>query len=205
MRSRSILAIVLTVVALGSIAAIGGVYRTSAPASGDSGLVVRNLPSGTQTVSGTVTANQGTAAAGSSRWPVVLHDGTNERGTLSTTAIFVTPAVGTLGGCTMTRQEDLAATVVSVKSAAGTVYGLVVENNQGVATFVQVFNVASGSVVLGTTNPTIEVQVAASSSRLVTLPEVGVAFGTAISMAATTTSEGTSGSAAGVDVMICWG
>lgn len=42
--------------------------RSAVPGSDDPGLVTRNIPSGTQTVSGTVTANQGTAGTA---WEVV--------------------------------------------------------------------------------------------------------------------------------------
>lgn len=57
----------------------------AAPVGNEQGLVVRNIPSGTQvisgsvtaTVSGTVTANQGTPASLSSPWPVQLSNGTN--------------------------------------------------------------------------------------------------------------------------------
>jgi len=57
----------------------------AAPVGNEQGLVVRNIPSGTQvisgtvtaTVSGTVTANQGTPASLSNPWPVQLSNGTN--------------------------------------------------------------------------------------------------------------------------------
>lgn len=47
---------------------------TADPVSGDPGLIVRNIPSGTQVVSGTVTADQGAAAAASGAWPVKSTD-----------------------------------------------------------------------------------------------------------------------------------
>ena len=57
----------------------------AAPIGNEQALVVRNIPSGTQVisgsvtaaVSGTVTANQGTPASLSSPWPVQLSNGTN--------------------------------------------------------------------------------------------------------------------------------
>lgn len=49
------------------------VSKNSAPTT-EYGVVVRNIPSGTQTVSGTVTGNQGTAAAAAGAWPVYLVD-----------------------------------------------------------------------------------------------------------------------------------
>jgi hypothetical protein len=56
---------------------------TSAPAGAEQALIVRNIPSGTQTVtgavtaSGTVTANQGTPGTTANRWPIQVTDGTN--------------------------------------------------------------------------------------------------------------------------------
>jgi hypothetical protein len=50
---------------------------TSAPGGTEQALIVRNIPSGTQPVSGTTTANQGTAAASSGAWPAKVTDGTN--------------------------------------------------------------------------------------------------------------------------------
>lgn len=60
----------------GSVAGAADVIN-SAPGGTEYGLVCRNIPSGTQGVSGTVTANQGTAAATAGRWPVQLTDGTD--------------------------------------------------------------------------------------------------------------------------------
>lgn len=60
--------------------------ENAAPGSTDYGLVTRNIPSGTQTVSGTVTANQGTAAAIAGKWPVQVTDGTNTMPTMDAAA-----------------------------------------------------------------------------------------------------------------------
>lgn len=50
---------------------------TTTPTGTEQSLIVRNIPSGTQTVSGTVTANQGTANTIANGWPVKLTDGTD--------------------------------------------------------------------------------------------------------------------------------
>jgi hypothetical protein len=66
----------------------GGLLRApsvlpSAPVGTEEALVTRNIPSGTQPVSGTVTANQGTPGAVGSAWPV---EQTNGAGTVIGTA-----------------------------------------------------------------------------------------------------------------------
>ena len=52
------------------------------PGVAEAGLVVRSIPSGTQVVSGTVVANQGTPAVNANRWPVQLTDGLGNFGAL---------------------------------------------------------------------------------------------------------------------------
>src|SRR5262249_19843122 len=94
---------------------------------------------------------------------------------------------------------DQAATVTAVKGSAGVLYAIQVVNNQGATAFIQIWDVASGSVVVGTTNPDLEFQVAANSDKQLMFYD-GVPFGTAISLASTTTEKGASGSAAGVQV-----
>ena len=62
------------------------------------GLVTRNIPSGTQTVSisgtPTVTANQGTPAAVANAWPIKVTDGTNTASVQPDTSLLATGKVG---------------------------------------------------------------------------------------------------------------
>lgn len=58
----------------------------STPAGTEYALVTRNIPSGTQTISGTVTDNQGTPAALANAWPIKLTDGTNTMPTMDVAA-----------------------------------------------------------------------------------------------------------------------
>jgi hypothetical protein len=94
------------------------------------------------------------------------------------------------------------ATVTAVKSSAGNIYGIQVLNGSAAACFVQIFDVATGSVTLGTTVPDMQVRVAANSYATIPVPAVGIEFGTAISIASTTGASGDTASAAGVDVYI---
>jgi len=83
-------------------------------------------------------------------------------------------------------QASLEGTVVSIKSSAGVLNKLVLTNGQAsLIAFVQVFNIASGSVTLGSSAPAWP-------------------FGTAISIASTTLHDGSVGSAAGVDAYACF-
>jgi hypothetical protein len=67
------------------------------------GLVVRPIPSGTQTVSGTVTANQGTANSANNAWPTKLTDGTN---TVSILANAASDPSGSVKVPTLVAQTD---------------------------------------------------------------------------------------------------
>lgn len=99
--------------------------------------------------------------------------------------------------------RNLAATVQAVKAAAGVVTGVEVVNNQAAATFIQLFDKAAGSVVLGTDTPDLEYQVPANGSINIEIgDDNGTQFNTAISVAATTLEGGSVGSAAGVQAFI---
>ena len=88
--------------------------------------------------------------------------------------------------------------VDGIKSSSARVYSVVVDNsaNGGAASYVKLYNVASGSVTVGTTAPdeVIYVPAGAIVTRLYFTGAVfGVVFGTALSAACVTTA-GTAGS-----------
>jgi hypothetical protein len=85
----------------------------------------------------------------------------------------------------------------SIKASAGVLFGVQIVNNQGAACYVQIFDAAAG-VTLGTDEPVMEFLVPANTQVNVPLPAQGVAFGTGIRVASTTTEMGSTGSAAGV-------
>jgi hypothetical protein len=105
-------------------------------------------------------------------------------------------------GATIFQKESLVGTVVAVKASAGVMYGLQIVSSNGSAAFIQIFDLATGSVTLGTTEPGMQVRVAANTHVSVPIPAVGVEFGTAISIASTTAASGDTGSGAGIDVYI---
>ncbi len=72
-------------------------------------------------------------------------------------------------------------------------------NPNAAQAYVQIFNVASGSVTLGTTVPLLSVPIAATQTGGFALGTVGAQFGTAISMAATTTATGLTANSTALD------
>lgn len=100
---------------------------------------------------------------------------------------------------TLAKFRDLDDTQQSIKAAAGVLFGLQVLNNQAVDAFIQVFNAAAG-VTLGTDEPVLEFRVPGNTQMNVPLPSRGIAFGTGIRVASTTTEMGTTGSDAGVQL-----
>jgi len=87
-------------------------------------------------------------------------------------------------------------TVEGIKASSAKVYSVIVDNSaNGAATYVKLWNVASGSVVLGTTAPDEIIYVPANAvvtQVLYTGASQGKTFGTALSAAAVTTG-GTAG------------
>jgi len=105
-----------------------------------------------------------------------------------------------LGG---TGNALLTNSAVAVKASAGNLYGVEFVNAGASGAYVQVFDVASGSVTLGTTVPKLVYWVpsgGAWDSKFST--ENKVSFATAITMAATTTVTGSSAPATGIQANI---
>jgi len=96
--------------------------------------------------------------------------------------------------------RDLGATVQSVRtSLPATLTGVVIVNNQAAVTFIQMFDLATaGAVTLATTNPDLELSVAANATLVAFLPGGGTKFRNGMQVAATTTEKGLTTSAAGV-------
>lgn len=132
---------------------------------------------------------------------VSVTDGTNTMPTLDVAARagFQVPTGAAASGMSKGKLRDLGS-VQAIKASAGTLYSLHIENNQGAAAWIQIFDLATGSVTLGTTNPDWELLVPANSSKDLIVTNQGVPFGTAISIASTTAEKGNTGSAAGVEI-----
>jgi hypothetical protein len=96
--------------------------------------------------------------------------------------------------------------VDAIKASSAKVYSVIVDNsaNGGAATYVKLFNLASGSVTLGTTAPDEIIYVPAGAvvtKQYFTSAAQGVTFGTALSAAAVTTG-GTAGTTSPVSSVV---
>lgn len=105
-------------------------------------------------------------------------------------AINSPPPLGTTGGITPLKLNALTNTAVAIKASGGQLFMLQCGNTNASEYYVQVYNVAAGSVTVGTTAPTLSIPIAATSTGGFALSLVGLQFGTAISAAWTTTATG---------------
>jgi hypothetical protein len=80
--------------------------------------------------------------------------------------------------------------VTAIKASAGQLGKMLCYNPNATAAYVQIFNIASGSVTLGTSVAVDTVPVPATSTAGFILPLPGENYATAISFAATTTATG---------------
>lgn len=101
----------------------------------------------------------------------------------------VPKASATVGGCDTYFNAALTNTVVSVKASAGNVYQALAYNSGAAYAFIQVFDVASGSVTLGTTTPKYFFPVPNTGVYDTPIP-MPITHSTAISIAATSTATG---------------
>lgn len=102
-------------------------------------------------------------------------------------------------GGTLTFDNAVTTTVQSIKASTGQLYGYHIFNPNSTVCWVQLFNLAAGSVVLGTTVPFKSLGIPALGGA-VTSKTIGAAFDTAISVAVTTTRNGNSACAIALDV-----
>jgi hypothetical protein len=109
--------------------------------------------------------------------------------TANSTPWLVTPTPGTTGGWSVSSQTALTNTKTSVKASAGTLGGYMFYNPNSSVEYIQVWDVASGSVTVGTTAPTYVIPIPATSGANVEFTN-GINHGTAIVIAATTTATG---------------
>lgn len=121
-----------------------------------------------------------------------VYNGTNWERTRSfgtQGAVGVTPTPGTTGGWAVSSQTALTNTKTQVKASAGTVGGYIIHNPNTSAIWIQVWDVANGSITVGTTSPTWTIPIPAGSTANVEFT-CGINHATAINVAATTTATG---------------
>lgn len=133
-------------------------------------------------------------------------DGTND-GDVATANPFpvrVLPVAS--DGCSVFRNVSLGTTAQSVKASAGTVYGIIFSNTATSSRFLKFYNLASGSTTVGTSTPYLTIVLPGNSaddvSGVYSIPQ-GIAFSTAITVAATTgITDGDTGAPSTNDVVV---
>lgn len=106
-----------------------------------------------------------------------------------TTPMPVVSKTSTTGGTSMVR-GSIGATATAIKASIGTLYGLQIFNSNVAQVYAQLFNVAAGSVVLGTTAPIQSIGIPAGAAIVVPYNDQGTAYSTAITIAFTTSPTG---------------
>lgn len=112
-------------------------------------------------------------------------------------ALWVTQTPTTTGGLTIHKTDALVATAVAVKASAGNVYGYHIFNPNTADIYVHIYNIAQGSVTVGTSSRTISMLVPGGGVLDAVFP-MPLGFSTAITVAATTTLTGSSAPSTGL-------
>ena len=120
--------------------------------------------------------------------------------------LIVTPQPHTAGGCAIFRTLDLDETEEDVKTSAGQIYGIFAINTTNAALYLKVYNATAANVTVGTTTPVMTLPVPGNNDTdgagfWLSLP-VGIAFDTAISVAATTAVADNDTGAPGANALI---
>ena len=116
---------------------------------------------------------------------------------ISITPATVTPATSSSSGTT-------ASSLIAVKTSAGTIYGIYLFNGSTTAnTYLQIWNLATGSITIGTTAPLYSFGVPYGGGAYIPFPEP-LALSTAITIAATTTRAGSTYATTGLDYDIIY-
>lgn len=135
-------------------------------------------------------ANGGLKIEGVASGTVVpVSDGGGSLTVDGTVAVSGTMPIDFATGLTPYSNTALSNTKQQVKASAGKLYGWMVHNPSAATAYIQVWDVASGSITVGTTPPTYTIPLPAGASANV-MSERGVSHATAINIAATTTPTG---------------
>lgn len=128
---------------------------------------------------------------------------TNEVG-----AVWVTHTHSANGGASTINSTSsdggtaLTNTAQAIKASAGTLVGYYIYNPNNSVAYVQFYNTASGSVVIGTTAPLFMLTIPAASAANLWMPG-GVTFGTAMSWSACSTAAAGGALTTACDA-VCW-
>lgn len=100
-------------------------------------------------------------------------------------AMFVNPRPATSGGLTIFRSIDLDESEEEIKASAGQVYSIAAFNTNASARYLKLYNATAANVTVGTTTPVLTYYLPGTGGFVLDIP-YGLAFGTAITAAATT-------------------
>lgn len=107
--------------------------------------------------------------------------------------VWVTPTPSSSGGLSIHRNIDVDETEDEIKGSAGAIYGWYIANLGLTPRYVHFYNALAVNVTVGTTTPDMTLVIPANGSDFVAanaLGAHGIEFGTAITIAATTTLTG---------------
>lgn len=117
-------------------------------------------------------------------------DGTNAGDVALTNPYPTTPVGIATNGLTIHRSIDLDESEEEVKATAGVVYGLWVSNRATATRYLKFYNDTAANVTVGTTTPVITIPIPGNTADDVSgnfnVGGLGIGFGTAICVAATT-------------------
>lgn len=105
-----------------------------------------------------------------------------------TNALPVTPKPGSTGG-TLVATGSIQATATSIKASAAGLFGIDIFNSNTAPVYLQIWNTLVGSVTVGTTAPVMSIGIPAGAALERDFSN-GIAFGTALVIAFTTTRAG---------------
>lgn len=171
---------------------------------------VTSTPSGTTTVAGTVAVSGTIPVSGTvtSTGTVAVSGTVPVSGTVavtqSTSPWAVIQNLGTTNGWTPKILNALGTTVTNVKTAAAEEGMLQCYNPNTVVAYVQEFNAVATAVSLGTTTPLLSIPIAPTSTGGWALANPGINFGTALSVATSTTATGSTAPGTALDCNIAF-
>ena len=121
--------------------------------------------------------------------------------------VIVTPYPHTAGGLTIFRSIDLDETEEEVKASAGQVYAVWATNTATTTRWLKFYNATAANTTVGTTTPVITIGIPGNTSDDISgnfgPGGMGIAFGTAITVAATTgVADADTGAPAANDVIV---
>jgi len=133
-------------------------------------------------------------------------DGTNDGDVASANPLPTRLAPLATGGCDLFRSIDLDESEEEVKATAGTVYGVWFSNTATASRFLKFYNATAANVTVGTTTPVLTLALPGNStddvSGVFSIAQ-GIAFSTAITVAATTgVADNDSGAPGANDVLV---